>query len=144
MHLIIQQDSVCFSVWYEWIWLLQNILNLAFSSKWTPNSIKCFHKSHTYLFWEVIEFCFVFTEFLQPYKPRPETSAITARRMVTGALGLTPRISKQKRDQERQQLKEARGKFIYFFRHFSGYFTKSKFNQLIKQMIGCLVNYLVI
>lgn len=50
------------------------------------------------------------TEFLQPYKPRPETSAITARRMVAGALGLTPRISKQKRDQERQQLKEAREK----------------------------------
>ncbi|GAB1604011.1 coiled-coil domain-containing protein R3HCC1L-like [Argonauta hians] len=50
------------------------------------------------------------TEFLQPYKPRPETSAITARRMVTGALGLTPQISKQKRDQERQQLKEAREK----------------------------------
>ncbi|XP_036364644.1 coiled-coil domain-containing protein R3HCC1L [Octopus sinensis] len=50
------------------------------------------------------------TEFLQPYKPRPETSAITARRMVTGALGLTPHISKQKRDQERQQLKEAREK----------------------------------
>lgn len=50
------------------------------------------------------------TEFLQLYRPRPETSAITARRMVTGALGLTPRIPKQKRDQEIQQLKEAREK----------------------------------
>ncbi|KAK3595306.1 hypothetical protein CHS0354_004455 [Potamilus streckersoni] len=51
------------------------------------------------------------TEFLQPYKPRPESSAAVARRLVTGALGLAPpRISKEKREQERKQLQEARAK----------------------------------
>ncbi|KAL3863384.1 hypothetical protein ACJMK2_005141 [Sinanodonta woodiana] len=51
------------------------------------------------------------TEFLQPYKPRPESSAAVARRLVTGALGLgPPRISKEKRELERKQLQEARAK----------------------------------
>ena len=49
------------------------------------------------------------TEFLQPYKPRPETSAVAARRLVVGALGLQSRVPKEKRDKERQQLKEAKG-----------------------------------
>lgn len=50
------------------------------------------------------------TEFLQPYKPRPETSAAAARRLVAGALGLQTRVPKEKRDKERQQLKEAKAK----------------------------------
>ncbi|KAJ8317711.1 hypothetical protein KUTeg_005615 [Tegillarca granosa] len=50
------------------------------------------------------------TEFLQPYKPRPETSAVTARRLVTGALGLAPKLSKEQREKERKVLKEAREK----------------------------------
>ncbi|XP_062591372.1 coiled-coil domain-containing protein R3HCC1L-like [Saccostrea cucullata] len=49
-------------------------------------------------------------EFLQPYKPRPETTAMTARRLVTGALGLTPQISKEQRELERKKLKEAKEK----------------------------------
>lgn len=49
-------------------------------------------------------------EFLQPYKARPETTAAAARRLVAGALGMTTRISKEQRDQERKQLKEAREK----------------------------------
>ena len=48
-------------------------------------------------------------EFLQPYKPRPETSAITARRLVSGALGLTSRVPKEQRELERKKLKEAKG-----------------------------------
>lgn len=48
-------------------------------------------------------------EFLQPYKPRPETTAMTARRLVTGALGIAPKISKEQREMERQKLKEAKG-----------------------------------
>ncbi|XP_052251553.1 uncharacterized protein LOC127858433 isoform X1 [Dreissena polymorpha] len=50
------------------------------------------------------------TEFLQPYKPRPETTAAAARRLVAGALGIATNVSKEKRDRERQQLKEAKEK----------------------------------
>ena len=48
-------------------------------------------------------------EFLQPYKPRPETSAMAARRLVAGALGLATGVSREKREMERKQLKEAKG-----------------------------------
>ncbi|KAH9524525.1 hypothetical protein Btru_027090 [Bulinus truncatus] len=49
-------------------------------------------------------------EFLQPYKARPETTSIAARRLVAGALGMAPRVSREVRDQERQKLKEAKEK----------------------------------
>ncbi|KAK3095625.1 hypothetical protein FSP39_016823 [Pinctada imbricata] len=49
-------------------------------------------------------------EFLQPYKPRPETSASAARRLVSGALGLSTRVSKEQREKERQKLREAKEK----------------------------------
>ncbi|XP_014665177.1 PREDICTED: coiled-coil domain-containing protein R3HCC1L-like, partial [Priapulus caudatus] len=49
-------------------------------------------------------------EFIQPYKARPETSASVARRMVTGALGLRPNISREQREHERQKLREAKDK----------------------------------
>jgi len=49
------------------------------------------------------------SEFLQPYKPRPETSASVARNLVAGALGLQTRVSKAQRDIERKRLKEAKG-----------------------------------
>lgn len=61
--------------------------------------------------------CLCLLEFLQPYKPRPVTSAVAARRLVTGALGMQPRLSKEQRDEERKVLKEARGKgqsFCYY------------------------------
>ena len=51
-------------------------------------------------------------EFLQPYKPRPETSATAARRLVAGALGLATNVSREKRDLERQQLRQAKGGFF--------------------------------
>ncbi|XP_067132997.1 R3H and coiled-coil domain-containing protein 1-like [Centruroides vittatus] len=47
-------------------------------------------------------------EFLQPYRPRPETSATLARRLVSGALGVRLNVPKEQRELERQQLKEAR------------------------------------
>ncbi|XP_022091664.1 coiled-coil domain-containing protein R3HCC1L-like [Acanthaster planci] len=48
-------------------------------------------------------------EFLiPPTKPRPETSAATARRLVSGALGLKANISKEQRAAERQKIKEAK------------------------------------
>ncbi|XP_005091802.1 coiled-coil domain-containing protein R3HCC1L [Aplysia californica] len=49
-------------------------------------------------------------EFLQPYKARPETTSLAARRLVAGALGMAPRVSKEVRDKERQKLKEAKEK----------------------------------
>ena len=48
-------------------------------------------------------------EFLQPYKERPEMTAAVARNLVTNALGLRKNISKEQRDLEKKQLKEARG-----------------------------------
>ena len=54
------------------------------------------------------------TEFLQPYKARPETTAVVARRMLTGALGLKPKVSKEQREKEREEkhkLKEAKGTY---------------------------------
>ena len=68
-----------------------------------------------------------FSEFLLPYKPRPETSAVAARRLVAGALGLQSKIQskipKEKRDKERQQLKEAKGgyssRFVKYSKRFS-------------------------
>ncbi|XP_069140099.1 coiled-coil domain-containing protein R3HCC1L-like isoform X2 [Argopecten irradians] len=49
-------------------------------------------------------------EFLLPYKARPETSALTARRLVTGALGLASKVSREQRDLERQKLRQAKEK----------------------------------
>ncbi|XP_030841636.1 R3H and coiled-coil domain-containing protein 1, partial [Strongylocentrotus purpuratus] len=49
-------------------------------------------------------------EFLQPYRPRPETSSLAARRMVSNALGVKSNVSKEQRDAERQKLKEAKEK----------------------------------
>ncbi|XP_013412988.1 protein NETWORKED 2D [Lingula anatina] len=48
------------------------------------------------------------TEFLQPYKPRPETTAAAARRLVAGALGIATNVPREKRELERKQLKEAK------------------------------------
>lgn len=53
-----------------------------------------------------------FTEFLQPYKERPETTAVVARRMLTGALGLKTKVSKEQREketEEKRKLKQAKG-----------------------------------
>ena len=47
-----------------------------------------------------------------PFKQRPETSAILARRLVSGALGIRVSLSAEQREAERKQLKDARGKLI--------------------------------
>ena len=46
---------------------------------------------------------------LRPYKQRPETSASLARRLVTGALGLTVRLTPEQRAAEKKKLSDARG-----------------------------------
>ena len=48
-------------------------------------------------------------EFLKPYKSRPETTAVAARRLVSGALGLKSKVTKEQREAERQKLREAKG-----------------------------------
>lgn len=45
----------------------------------------------------------------ESYKPRPVTSAVLARRLVSGALGLKVHTSKEQRDIERNMLREAKG-----------------------------------
>ncbi|XP_076041555.1 uncharacterized protein LOC143025564 isoform X2 [Oratosquilla oratoria] len=50
------------------------------------------------------------TEALLPYKPRPETSAALARRLVSGALGLKVNVSREVREAEKQKLKDAKAK----------------------------------
>ncbi|XP_051883635.1 coiled-coil domain-containing protein R3HCC1L [Pristis pectinata] len=47
-------------------------------------------------------------EFLLPAKERPQTSAMLARRLVIGALGVRSNQTKAEREAERQKLKEAR------------------------------------
>uniref|UniRef100_A0A224Z7A9 R3H and coiled-coil domain-containing protein 1 isoform n=1 Tax=Rhipicephalus zambeziensis TaxID=60191 RepID=A0A224Z7A9_9ACAR len=50
------------------------------------------------------------SEFLMPYKPRPQTSASVARRLVSGALGMRVKVDVEQRRKELQVLKEAKGK----------------------------------
>ncbi|XP_015928316.2 uncharacterized protein [Parasteatoda tepidariorum] len=45
---------------------------------------------------------------LEPCRPRPATSAVLARRLVSGALGLKDKTSKEQRALERNMLKEAK------------------------------------
>ena len=52
-------------------------------------------------------------EFLQPYKPRPETVASVARNLVAGALGLQSNVPREVRAEERRRLKEAKGQCMF-------------------------------
>ncbi|XP_064465548.1 R3H and coiled-coil domain-containing protein 1-like isoform X2 [Ornithodoros turicata] len=47
-------------------------------------------------------------EFMQPFKPRPQTSASVARRLVSGALGLRVQVQPEQRRRELQAIKEAK------------------------------------
>lgn len=47
---------------------------------------------------------------MKPFKARPETSAILARRLVAGALGIKSKASKETIENERRILREAKGK----------------------------------
>lgn len=49
-------------------------------------------------------------EFLMPYKPRPQTSASVARRMVSGALGMRMKVDDEQRKKELAMLRDAKGK----------------------------------
>lgn len=49
------------------------------------------------------------SEFLQPYRTRPETCAALARRLVTKSLGVKLATARQEREQEKIVLREAKG-----------------------------------
>lgn len=46
---------------------------------------------------------------LQPFRQRPETCAALARRLVTGALGVRLKTSREELENERRVLREAKG-----------------------------------
>lgn len=50
------------------------------------------------------------SDLLQPYKERPQTSKLLADRMVTGALGIKSKMTREERAKEREKLKEAKTK----------------------------------
>lgn len=49
---------------------------------------------------------------MRPYKARPETCAALARRLVTGALGVKSKATKDILEKERRILQEARGECV--------------------------------
>ena len=58
----------------------------------------------------------LFVDFLEPYKPRPQTNASVARNLVSNALGIRSQVPKEKRDEEKRQLKEAKGCLILYIK----------------------------
>lgn len=56
-----------------------------------------------------------FLEFLKPYKPRPQTTALLANRLVAGALGLHLPLSKN-HEAEKKKLKEAKGSLFDYIK----------------------------
>lgn len=52
-------------------------------------------------------------DYLLPAKERPQTSAVLARKLVIGALGVKSNLTKEQRDAERKKLQEARGTRLY-------------------------------
>jgi hypothetical protein len=49
---------------------------------------------------------------LQPYRPRPETCAALARRLVSGALGVKLKTAPEERENEKKVLREAKGELL--------------------------------
>ncbi|XP_072044128.1 uncharacterized protein [Amphiura filiformis] len=49
-------------------------------------------------------------EFLKPYKAKPDTTAVAARRLISGALGLRTKVTREQRETERRKLREAKDK----------------------------------
>ena len=66
----------------------------------TPTNVLCKEWNSHYL-----------SENLQPYRERPQTSKLLADRLVTGALGMRSKMTKEERVKEREKLKEAKSKF---------------------------------
>ena len=56
----------------------------------------------------------VLSELLQPYRERPQTSKLLADRLVTGALGMRSKMTREERVKEREKLKEAKSEIDGF------------------------------
>lgn len=54
---------------------------------------------------------FVFLDLLRTYKPRPETNAFLARRLVESHLGKKTTASQDRRLEERKKIEKAKGIF---------------------------------
>ena len=55
---------------------------------------------------------FAALDLMLPYKPRPQTSAHLARRLVTASLGIRTTITPEQRSAERKKLEEAKRKLF--------------------------------
>lgn len=65
---------------------------------------------------------------LQPYRPRPETCAALARRLVTTALGVRLKTAPEERENEKRVLREAKGNvFVRYCNVFCTYYVFSQF-----------------
>ncbi len=49
-------------------------------------------------------------EYLRPYKPRPQTSSLVASKLIGASLGMRNIMTKDKVEQEKNKLKEAKGR----------------------------------
>ena len=54
------------------------------------------------------------SEFLQPYKERPQTSKLLADRLVAGALGMRSKMTRDERVKEREKIKDAKSEIESF------------------------------
>jgi hypothetical protein len=48
-------------------------------------------------------------DYLKPYKPRPQTSSLVASKLIGASLGMRNMMTKDKVEQEKNKLKEAKG-----------------------------------
>jgi len=70
---------------------------------------------------------FVFSEFLQPYRERPQTSKLLADRLVAGALGIKSKMTREERVKEREKIKEAKSEsnMLLIFTSWPGQFLEN-------------------
>jgi len=51
-------------------------------------------------------------ESLRPYKPRPQTSSFVASKLIGASLGLNNLLSKEKAEQEKKKIADAKSKLF--------------------------------
>lgn len=54
-------------------------------------------------------------EALLPARPRPQTSMVLARRLLTGALGVKVTLPKEEREREARAIRQAKGETPFTF-----------------------------
>jgi hypothetical protein len=51
-------------------------------------------------------------DYLRPYKPRPQTSSLVASKLIGASLGMRNIMTKDKVEQEKNKLKQAKGNHV--------------------------------